>query len=223
MIGRFALVAWPVEYGISAIQMFIVNRDGIVCEEDLGPETGNWRGMKYSTRMILGIVATGSAFRHRIRISGASLTAPASRSLVQWPPMRRRLFAMMIPASAVFLAASWSMQSSSAQSGSARSNRSRGGRQVYVVSHVDVPPNFTKDAIALLSQFAADSREDAGCVRFEVMQENPRTNHFTVVEVWRTRQAFEAHLGLAHSRAFREKLQPMLGSPFDERLNVLLR
>lgn len=39
MIGGFALVAWPAEYGVSGIQTFIVNHDGIVYENHLGPET----------------------------------------------------------------------------------------------------------------------------------------------------------------------------------------
>jgi hypothetical protein len=39
MIGGFALVAWPAEYGVSGIQTFIVNHDGVVFENHLGPET----------------------------------------------------------------------------------------------------------------------------------------------------------------------------------------
>ncbi len=40
MIGGFALVAFPVEYGASGIMTFIVNHDGVVYEKDLGKETG---------------------------------------------------------------------------------------------------------------------------------------------------------------------------------------
>jgi hypothetical protein len=36
MIGGFALVAWPAEYGVSGIHSFIVNHHGIVYEKDLG-------------------------------------------------------------------------------------------------------------------------------------------------------------------------------------------
>jgi hypothetical protein len=39
MIGGFALVAWPAEYGVSGIKTFIVNQAGIVYEKDLGPTT----------------------------------------------------------------------------------------------------------------------------------------------------------------------------------------
>jgi hypothetical protein len=39
MIGGFALVAWPAEYGASGIMTFIVNQQGRVYQKDLGPQT----------------------------------------------------------------------------------------------------------------------------------------------------------------------------------------
>jgi hypothetical protein len=40
MIGGFALVAWPAEYGVSGVNTLIVNHDGVVYEKDLGASTG---------------------------------------------------------------------------------------------------------------------------------------------------------------------------------------
>jgi hypothetical protein len=39
MIGGFALIAWPAEYGVSGVQTLIVNHQGIVYKKDLGPQT----------------------------------------------------------------------------------------------------------------------------------------------------------------------------------------
>jgi hypothetical protein len=39
MIGGFALVAYPAEYGVSGIKTFVVNHNGVVYEKDLGPTT----------------------------------------------------------------------------------------------------------------------------------------------------------------------------------------
>ncbi|HEY3825090.1 MAG TPA: antibiotic biosynthesis monooxygenase [Bryobacteraceae bacterium] len=47
-------------------------------------------------------------------------------------------------------------------------------------------------------------------------------NHFTIVSVWQSKEAFEAHSAAEHTKRFREKIQPMMGSPFDERLHNLL-
>ena len=38
MIGGFALVAYPAEYGNSGVMTFIVNQDGVVYEKDLGKD-----------------------------------------------------------------------------------------------------------------------------------------------------------------------------------------
>jgi quinol monooxygenase YgiN len=92
---------------------------------------------------------------------------------------------------------------------------------LYVVTHVDVMPKFTAAGHELLQQFAAVSRKDAGAVRIEVFEELSRPNHTTVVEVWKDRRAYDEHLVAEHTRGFRAKLQPMLGSPFDERLHRL--
>ncbi|MGA2595586.1 MAG: DUF2950 domain-containing protein [Bryobacteraceae bacterium] len=40
MIGGFAMVAYPAEYGVSGVQSFLVNHRGLVYEKDLGPATG---------------------------------------------------------------------------------------------------------------------------------------------------------------------------------------
>ena len=39
MIGGFALIAWPAEYGNSGITTFVINHDGVVYEKDLGEDT----------------------------------------------------------------------------------------------------------------------------------------------------------------------------------------
>jgi Protein of unknown function (DUF2950) len=39
MIGGFALVAAPSEYGVTGVRSFIVSHDGVVYEKDLGPRT----------------------------------------------------------------------------------------------------------------------------------------------------------------------------------------
>jgi hypothetical protein len=39
MIGGFALVAYPAEYGVSGIQTFLVSHHGVVYEKDLGNAT----------------------------------------------------------------------------------------------------------------------------------------------------------------------------------------
>jgi quinol monooxygenase YgiN len=89
-------------------------------------------------------------------------------------------------------------------------------RNAFVVSHVDVAPNT--QAPMLLRELAEASRKEPGNLRFDVLQHTMRGNHFTVIEQWRNRDALDAHVATAHARAYRDALQPLTGSPLDERV-----
>ena len=39
MIGGFAAIAWPANYGVTGVQTFIVNNDGVVYQKDMGDDT----------------------------------------------------------------------------------------------------------------------------------------------------------------------------------------
>ncbi len=104
----------------------------------------------------------------------------------------------------------------------ARSQPVPAPEKVYVVIHVDSIPPDAAAATKLLQQYVVDTRKQPGAVRIEVYVESARTNHFAIVEVWQDKPAFEAHEAAAETRQFRERIQPMLGSPFDERLHQLL-
>ena len=96
-----------------------------------------------------------------------------------------------------------------------------GEAEVYVVAHGDVVPSSAAAASTLLKAYAASCLQVPGAQRFEVMREAGRPNHFTLVEVWQSEAARQAHEESAATRRFRDQLQPLLGSPFDERLQQL--
>jgi quinol monooxygenase YgiN len=89
---------------------------------------------------------------------------------------------------------------------------------VYVVTHVDVVPN--PQAAGLLARLAEASRGELGNLRFDVVQHTMRANHFTVIEHWRDQSALDSHVSAAHTRQYRDELQPLTGSPLDERVYV---
>ena len=91
-------------------------------------------------------------------------------------------------------------------------------RGFYVVTHVDVPPPRKDECVDMLKKLAGDSRKDDGNLRYDVVQQSNRPNHFTVIEVWKNRKAFDTHAMAAHVRDFRDKLTPMSGALYDERL-----
>jgi quinol monooxygenase YgiN len=95
---------------------------------------------------------------------------------------------------------------------------------VYVVTHVDIigGPQGVAEAIKLMHDFAAESLKDKAASRFEILQQDGRFNHFVMLELWQSREAYDAHNNQQYARRFREKIAPMLGSPFDVRLHAKL-
>jgi quinol monooxygenase YgiN len=96
-------------------------------------------------------------------------------------------------------------------------NESQSGA-IYVVTHVDVIPAGKDDCMAALKAMSVDTAGDAGNISYEVLQQANRGNHFTVIEAWTNRKALDAHATAAHTRAFREKLSPVAGALYDERI-----
>ena len=87
---------------------------------------------------------------------------------------------------------------------------------ISVVAHVDVSQD--PRVPVMLRRLAEASRQEPGNLRFDVVQHTMRANHFTVIETWRNQQALDAHTATVHARQYRDELQPMTGSPLDERV-----
>jgi quinol monooxygenase YgiN len=99
----------------------------------------------------------------------------------------------------------------------ATSNRGSAG-SLYVVTHADAIPTGKDDAAGYLKVLAEASRKENGNVRFEILQQNSRLNHFTVVEVWKDEKGQQTHITSAHTRQFRDNFQRTSGALYDERL-----
>ena len=97
-------------------------------------------------------------------------------------------------------------------------SREGSGQAVHVVSHVDIAGAAGQaEAPAMLRKLVEASRAEPGCLRFDVLQHTMRLNHYTVIEVWQDQKSIDAHRAAAHTKEYRDVLQPITGSPLDER------
>jgi quinol monooxygenase YgiN len=92
-----------------------------------------------------------------------------------------------------------------------------GDGSVYVVTHVDVPGIHRDKIMPALGTLAEHSRKEASNLRFDVSYQKTRTNHFTVMEVWKDQAANDTHELAAHTREFRNVLTPITGALYDQR------
>jgi quinol monooxygenase YgiN len=88
---------------------------------------------------------------------------------------------------------------------------------VYGITYFEVAPAAIVKTAALLRQFAAATKKQEGNAGFLALSEISRPGRFAVVEVWRDRDAAQAHAGRS---TLRDKLQPWFVSPFDIRSNA---
>jgi quinol monooxygenase YgiN len=97
-------------------------------------------------------------------------------------------------------------------------SRHADSRRVFVITHVDVDPQFVDQALPALDTFVSDSASDPGVQTFVLLSQTPTPNHFQLVEVFANQQAFDAHVSAQHTLDFRNDIQPFIGAPYDERL-----
>lgn len=96
--------------------------------------------------------------------------------------------------------------------------RSTPANAIFAVTHVDVMPDFAEDAAAMLKDLGEQAMKEKDTLLFIVTKQAGRPNHFTIEEGFANRAAYETHEAAAAPRAFRERLTPMLGALYDQRL-----
>ena len=88
---------------------------------------------------------------------------------------------------------------------------------VYVVTHIDVPGTSRDEALTLMKPFIDQTRSERGSVRYDLVHQSNRTNHFTAIEAWADQKSADAHELAQHTRTFRRGITPLLGALYDQR------
>ena len=86
-----------------------------------------------------------------------------------------------------------------------------------VILRVIARPDEVDELKNVLRQLAAASRQENGCLDYEVLQNTADRCDFTLVESWTTEAALEAHLTTAHVQEAFSKGIPLLAKEPDSR------
>lgn len=81
---------------------------------------------------------------------------------------------------------------------------------IRVVATIPARPDAEDDVRAALVRLTAASRDDEGCVSYELFESGAAPGTFLTVEVWRSQADLDAHLGSAHVAAAFEAAGPLL-------------
>jgi quinol monooxygenase YgiN len=67
-----------------------------------------------------------------------------------------------------------------------------------VVARIIALPDKVDEVRSLLDQLIEPTREESGCISYELLQNKSQPGDFTFVEEWESDEALDTHMGTAH-------------------------
>jgi quinol monooxygenase YgiN len=91
-----------------------------------------------------------------------------------------------------------------------------------VILGLTAKPGKAAELRSILLELAAQSRNEAGCVGYEVLQNTADPSNFALVEEWTTEAALDAHLKMQHVQdAFLKGIPLLAKEPDNRRYSVV--
>ncbi|HTA42480.1 MAG TPA: antibiotic biosynthesis monooxygenase [Bryobacteraceae bacterium] len=87
----------------------------------------------------------------------------------------------------------------------------------YSVAYVDILPASRIAAITAIKQYRDASREEGGFKRIEFFEQAGRPAHFCIIETWANGGDLDTHAASGNARDFRNKIDSMRLSDYDQR------
>jgi quinol monooxygenase YgiN len=93
---------------------------------------------------------------------------------------------------------------------------------IRVIAHLIALPDKVEELKSLLLSVIAPTRQESGCIKYELLQNNNDPTDFTFVEEWESDALLDAHLASTHIQEGLRKLQGIAAAPPDIRRYQLL-
>jgi len=85
--------------------------------------------------------------------------------------------------------------------------------KVDVVAHLHAKPGHEKELREVLEGFVAPTRQEEGCIRYDLFVDLDHPTRFTFIEEWASREALEKHGQSSHIAAGRLRFPELLSEP----------
>ncbi|QIR40007.1 antibiotic biosynthesis monooxygenase [Tolypothrix sp. PCC 7910] len=93
---------------------------------------------------------------------------------------------------------------------------------IRVVAHITALPDKIEEIKAVLLELIEPTRQEAGAIKYELLQNQNDPTDFTFVEEWASNDALDTHLNSTHLQAAAAKLQSLVAAPPDIRRYYLV-
>ncbi len=88
---------------------------------------------------------------------------------------------------------------------------------VRVVARLVAIPEKVEEVKSILSSILEPTRQESGCLRYELQQNHQEPTDFIFIEEWESDTLLDAHLASAHLAATGSRLDGLLVAPPDIR------
>ncbi|MEH2316843.1 putative quinol monooxygenase [Nostoc sp.] len=93
---------------------------------------------------------------------------------------------------------------------------------IRIVARVIALPNKVEELKAVLLELIEPTRQEAGAIRYELLQNQSDSTDFTFIEEWTSDEALNSHLDSPHFQAVAAKLEGLVTTTPDIRRYHLL-
>ncbi len=93
---------------------------------------------------------------------------------------------------------------------------------IRVVARVIAIPDQVEAVKAILLELIEPTRQENGCIKYELLQNQSEPTDFTFVEEWSSHEALDAHLASAHIQKAVARLHGLIATEPDIRRYHLL-
>jgi quinol monooxygenase YgiN len=83
----------------------------------------------------------------------------------------------------------------------------------YVMARITVKPEAVQAALELFEALTEPTRQEAGCVAYEVFQQQAAPHVFQTLETWRGEADAQSHMQTPHVAAAFATAGPLLAAP----------
>lgn len=96
--------------------------------------------------------------------------------------------------------------------------------EIRVVAHIIARTSKEAEVRSILSGMIEPTRQEAGCIQYELLHNLNYPAEFTLLEAWESQAALDSHTAAAHTKAAEAKIESLIEhSPPDVRFYRSLR
>jgi len=93
---------------------------------------------------------------------------------------------------------------------------------VHAIAVLNARPDKTEELNSLLTSLLEPTRQESGCIRFNLLQNRETPREFAIVSQWHNEQAVQYHIATGHAQLAMSRLPELLAAPLDLRFYHLV-